>query len=86
MVIFHRIRYALDENKKRFSGSDLDYSERAIGPKVDSISQATPNAVWGRLAKSVQKGVGNSRNQPLLSPIHKWLMEGICRPMVRFTN
>lgn len=73
----HRVRYALDENNKVFSGNDLDYYERAIGPQVHSVSEATPTAVWGRLAQAIQ--VGNSMNQRLLSPVHDWLMNVLKR-------
>lgn len=82
----HRIRYALDESKKWFSGVDLDYYERAIGPQIDSISTAVPGALTGRLSQSVQQGgkrrifaIGNYVNQRLLAPIHSWLMQVLSR-------
>lgn len=49
-------RYALDPNNKMFTGSDLDYFERRIGPHLPDPEETQCPPLAGRLGQTVESG------------------------------
>lgn len=76
-----RVRFAFDKNKKLFSGVDLDWFERCIGPYLPTCEQLGIPPATGRLSFSFPGAgkrrifaIGNYANQRLLRPVHDWAM------------
>ena len=51
-----RVRFAGDKNNKMFSGSDLDYYEKNIGPSLPHPEQLEIPPVTGRLGQTIEQG------------------------------
>ncbi len=70
-----------------FSGSDLDYYEKYIGPSLPHPEQLEIPPVTGRLGQTIEQGtkrgvfaIANYINQRLLKPIMDWLQK-VLRPL-----